>query len=153
MAAWLPNHGRLLQLLGQEHGLVLREKKLVTVADLRVAMNSERQLLDRYRASCLLGIVQFGWDAFMQTHRYIDTPTHRHSGILTFRHIHRHTHIHSITCISFCNSCFAALHLLAHSCMRSHISSDCLFATRTSLTEPRIWLPPAGWCCRRPRGW
>jgi hypothetical protein len=65
MAVWLPNHGGVLQHLGQEHSLVLREKKLVTVSQLRAAMNSERQLLDRYRVSCLLGTVQFGWDAFM----------------------------------------------------------------------------------------
>jgi hypothetical protein len=89
MSRWLPDNSRTLQDLGQ--GLSLRVKKLLTLHALRAAMTSEQTLLDRNRVSCLLGIVQFGWDAFMQTHRITDTPNHRHSDI--------QTHTHSITCI------------------------------------------------------
>jgi hypothetical protein len=48
MAIWLPAHSLPLQRLGQEHGLVLQHKTLITMVRLRQAMNSEQQLLDRY---------------------------------------------------------------------------------------------------------
>ncbi len=146
MAIWLPMHGRLLQQMGDDHGLMLLEKSLIRAGRLREAKSSEWQMLECYllfvfSVSCFLfaqyravrsGCIQTD----TQTLRHIDIQTHRH----TYTHSHRQTHS-PIGAHAF--FLFAAVDSLPFLCLPTVVSSA-IFPVIVSVTRisNRCWPPP-----------